>query len=162
MVGKFLGCRENLEKNPKKTQRKPIFSEIKAPVLPRAGSSSNIPMDGESKVKAADLEKGVAGFGLENGSGDPGDTQSFVTSKSIKVALFWGRIFTPDCSVLPKRRCWSWRSQLFPIPGIRGEPGSPFQHKFLQTGHAKSTLGETCKIERPETGFFRKKRGIWS
>lgn len=50
---------ENLEKTP----RKLIFSEIKALVLPRAGRSSNIHMDGESKVKAAEAKKEVVGFG---------------------------------------------------------------------------------------------------
>lgn len=72
-------------------------------------------------------------------------------NKSINVAQFGGRNFTPDLSVLPER-CWSWRSQLFLIPGIGGEPGSPFQHKLPQTG------GETCKIERPEMRFFQKKK----
>lgn len=141
-----------------KTPRKSIFSEIKAPALPRAGSSSHIHTNGESKVKAADPEKEVLGFFLDNGSRDPGDTQEFATSKSINVAQFWGRNFTLDFSVLPEKGCWSWRSQFFPIPGTTGEPGSPLQHRFPQTGDVKSPLGEICKVEKPEMRFFSNRK----
>lgn len=94
VMGKFIVVwrkpGENPEKtprNPKKTPRKPIFSEIKALVPPRAGSSSNIHMDGESKVKAADANE-MVGFLSGNGSRDPGDTQKVVMSKPIHVLWF--------------------------------------------------------------------------
>lgn len=90
VMGKFIVVWRKPGENPEKTPRnpkKPIFSEIKALVPPRAGSSSNIHMDGESKVKAADANK-MVGFLLGNGSRDPGDTQKVVMSKPIHVLCF--------------------------------------------------------------------------